>query len=74
MSKTIIINPATASTIDLIDQLEMLKKTMQYEIKRLYIAAQQRQLTVKDSEALIQYTKLVNQLVKDEERKASEKE
>lgn len=73
MSKIIIVDPQTSSQIDMIDQLEMLKKTMQYEIKRLYTAAQQRQLTVKDSEALIQYTKLVNSLVKDEEKKASEK-
>jgi hypothetical protein len=60
------------SAVDLVDLLEKTKAILQREVQNLLAMSLEGKLKVRESESLVQYTKLLNQLVKDEEKKANE--
>ena len=60
------------SDVDLVDLLEKSKEIIRREIQNLLTMSLDGKLKVRESESLIQYTKLLNQLVKEEEKRASE--
>lgn len=60
------------SDTDLVDLLEKSKMIIQREIQNLLILSAQGKLKVRESESLVAYTKLLNQLVKEEEKRADE--
>jgi hypothetical protein len=60
------------SDTDLVDLLEKSKMIIQREVQNLLILSAQGKLKVRESESLVQYTKLLNQLVKEEQQRADE--
>jgi hypothetical protein len=60
------------STIDLVDLLEQAKVTLQREITNLRDRSSQGKLKTREADNLVRYTKLLAQLVKEEEKRANE--
>ncbi len=60
------------SDVDLVDLLEKTKEILRREVQNLLAMSLDGKLKTRESESLIQYTKLLSQLVKEEERRASE--
>jgi hypothetical protein len=60
------------SDVDLVDLLEKAKATLQREVQNLMRMSLEGKLKSRESEALVSYTKLLAQLVKDEEKRANE--
>ena len=60
------------SDVDLVDLLEKSKEILRREVQNLLAMSLDGKLKTRESESLIQYTKLLSQLVKEEEKRASE--
>ncbi len=60
------------SAVDLVDQLEKCKEILRREISNLLQMSITGKLDTRASEGLVQYTKLLSQLVKEEEKRADE--
>lgn len=60
------------SDIDLVDLLEKSKEIIRREIHNLMKISMTGKLKVRESEALVQYTKLLSALVKEEEKRLHE--
>lgn len=60
------------SEVDTIDLLEKCKLILYRDIQKLVATSMERKLQSRESESLVSYTRLLKQLVNDEEKQANE--